>query len=41
MSEPQPSVSSAMDSMPGWLKTVMLFGNTFGFPALILSYYML
>lgn len=41
MSEPQPTVSTAMDSMPAWMKAVMLFGNTFGFPALMVGYYLL
>lgn len=39
MSE-QPTVTTAMDAMPEWLKAVMLFGNTFGVTALILAFYL-
>lgn len=39
MSEPN-SVNSAMDGMPGWMRALMLFGNTFGLPALILGFYL-
>lgn len=37
----QPTVSGAMDSMPGWLKALMLVGNTLGIPVLILGFYLL
>jgi len=37
----QPSgVNAAMDAMPAWMKSLMLFGNTFGVTALILAYYL-
>ena len=39
MSE-RPTVNSAMDAMPVWMKAVMLFGNTFGITALILAFYL-
>lgn len=40
MSEQQPSVGSAMDNMPGWLKAVTMVGNTLGIPVLILGFYL-
>lgn len=41
MSELQPSVGSAMDNMPGWLKAVTMVGNTLGIPVLILGFYLM
>lgn len=43
MSEPVgvgSTIGSTMDNMPWWIKAVMLFGSTFGMPALILGFYL-
>jgi len=39
MSDEQPkTLESAIDGMPWWVKTGMLFANTFGFPILMVAY---
>lgn len=38
--EPSTSIHSSVEAMPGWLKAVMMVGNTLGIPVLILGFYL-